>query len=86
MSAEDVIREALTPFLKSNKRREKAAESIAENLREAGLLLDYAPETVEVVGSRVAIETTTVGGLTVSLDAAGNAVRVTSPYGFEVIE
>lgn len=85
MNSEDVVREALAPFVTSLRRRAAAAEDVARLLEENGLLAqDF--ETVEVRGSKVGVETTTVGGLTVTFDAAGNAVRVTSPYGFEVIE
>ncbi len=39
---------------------------------------------VEVEGARVGVETIEVYGLEISLDANGNAVAVTSPYGFSV--
>lgn len=87
MDADDAIREALEPYIKSAKRLGEAADAVAETLKASGFpLLDDGFETVEVHNSRVAVETTEVGGLTISLDAGGNAVQVTSPYGLEIVE
>jgi len=84
MTAEEIIVAVLLPFLKSGAQRERASEAVAAALAEAGHLTDDI-ETVEVRDSKVGVETTTLGGLTITLDAAGNAVRVTSPYGLDVI-
>lgn len=40
--------------------------------------------TVEVIGSRVGIETVQVHGLEITVDANGRAERVTAPSGFTI--
>lgn len=42
--------------------------------------------TVEIDGARVGVETVEAYGLHITLDAQGNAVAITSPYGFLVTD
>lgn len=60
------------------------AQIIARKLEEAGFLVPEDFDTVEVRGARVPVETVEVYGLTITVDANGNAVSITSPYGFEI--
>jgi len=85
MTPEETINAVLLPFLKSAKRRADAVEQLIAALETEGHLIDGALDTVEVRDSKVGVETTELGGLSITLDAAGNAVRITSPYGLDVI-
>lgn len=87
MSAELAIRKALEPHIKAEGKRDTAAEKVWEALIDAGHLYENGwVEAVEVHGAKVPVETVHVGGLTVRLDAGGNAVSVSSPWGFMIIE
>jgi hypothetical protein len=85
--AEDVARKALGSHIVAESRRDKAAESLVAALTEAGHLYENGwVEAVEVHNSAVPVETRHEYGLTIRLDAGGNAVSVSSPYGFMIIE
>lgn len=87
MSAESVIDAALAKFIKGADRRVDATNDVASALESAGHLWeDGWVESVEIHNARVAVETIETYGLVIELDAHGNAVSVTSPYGFMVIE
>lgn len=87
MSPDLVIREALVPHIKGEAKRNKAADAVHDALEKASHLYeDGHVEAVEVHDSRVPVETVNVYGLTIRLDAGGNAVSVSSPYGFMIIE
>jgi hypothetical protein len=83
MSANDVIETALRTAIKSASRRDDIATEIGEALWDAGYLTDGA-STVEVHGARIPVETVEAYGLTISVDANGNAVEVSSPWGLGV--
>lgn len=82
---EKAIDAALAPFIKSATKRAEAVDAVDSALLEEGHLIEDI-ETVEVIGSRVAVEQVTAYGLDISIDAGGNAVQVTSAYGLEVVE
>lgn len=79
MNATDVV-QAVLP----KRARQDLAVDIVDALDEAGHLMYEPVESVEVVGARVSVETVEVHGLTISLDANGNAVRITSPWGLVI--
>lgn len=66
-------------------RRIELATSIVNALTEAGHIHEEI-SAVEVLGARVPVETVEVYGLTITLDANGNAVQISSPWGLEVAE
>lgn len=76
----------LLPKKWSEARRTALASTLADALESVGFLHRNNPEVVEVIGARVPVETVEVYGLTIRLDANGNAVSITSPYGLEVVE
>lgn len=81
MSPEEVIRDAL-PVKMSKVRRDQLASEIADALAEAGWLLDGECTTV-AVGPRalIPVETVEVYGLTIKLDALGDASEISHPGG-----
>lgn len=84
-NAEEVVRAALEPHIKSEAKRDKAADAVVDALEAAGHLYENGWVTaVEVHHARVAIEAVEAYGLTITLDA--NAVSVSSPSGFMIIE
>lgn len=86
MSHEETIRDTLTPFVRSEVRREQAAGDVYHKLEAAGVVLDSLPVTVEVPNSRVPVETVHLYGLAIQVDANGRAVSVHSPEGFDIAE
>ncbi len=76
----------LLPGKLSNWRRAEVAEEIADELTSEGLLFPDGITAVEVPGARVPVETVDAYGLTIAVDANGNAVRVSSPWGLEAVE
>jgi uncharacterized protein YaaQ len=85
MTPEEVIDAALAPYIKSAKRREEAVSKLVDALGNAGLLTEYEVDAVEVHGARVPVEDVDAYGLSISLDAKGNAVRVSCPWGLAVM-
>lgn len=62
-------------------KRKELANAIIDALDEAGMLVgDF--RAVDVVGAKVPVDYVTAYGLDISVDANGNAVDVSSPYGF----
>jgi hypothetical protein len=86
MDVEQIIRRALGTTLKSERRIEELSTPIYDALEKAGCLLMGDLATVEVCGARVAVEAVEVYGLSISVDANGNAVDVSSPFGMGVVE
>lgn len=86
MDHEEVIRTALAPYVRAQGRREEAADKVYAALVEAGAVLDGTATTVEVPNARVPVETVRAFGLEIEVDTFGNAVRVRSEYGLEVVE
>lgn len=87
MSIESVIESALAKSIKGADRRTDAVSDVFDALTAAGHLYeDGWVETVEVHNARVVTERTEAYGLVIELDAHGNAVTVSSPHGFMVIE
>ena len=84
MSVEEVINGQL-PASMSRKRRGALAEQIADALAEAGLLLDGECTTVEVGDALLPVETVETYGLTIRLDATGNASEISHPAGLVVL-
>jgi hypothetical protein len=84
MSVESVIRNQL-PASMSAKRREELCQQIADALAEAGFLLDGGCSVVEVGDALVPVETVEAFGLTIRLDATGNASEISSPAGLVVL-
>lgn len=82
-SPRDVIGPVL-PKSWSQTKRDDLADQIADALYEAGLLVDEGIDSVEVRNARVTVETVEAYGLTIAVDAHGNAVQVTSPWGLEI--
>lgn len=76
---------AVLPKSWSQTKRDDLAEQIADALSTEGLLVENAINVVEVVGARVTVETIEAYGLTIELDALGDAVQVTSPAGLEIV-
>lgn len=86
-TAESVARKALAEHIKAEFKRDTAADAVVEALTDAGHLYENGwVEAVEVHDSHVPVETVHAYGLTIRLDAGGNAVSVSSPYGFMIIE
>jgi hypothetical protein len=84
MSPEEIINKALAKTVKSAFRREELAEQIESALWDAGYLLSGDALAVEVHGARVPVEVVEAYGLDIEVDANGNAVTVSSPWGFGV--
>lgn len=82
---EHVVAGVLPGGDRSENKRLALAGTIVRALEEAGYLA-YDIATVDVVGARVPIETVEAYGLTIRLDASGNAVSIASPYGLEIAE
>lgn len=86
MSAISVVENALPKSIRSEARRAELAQAITDALEAEGHLWeDGWVDAVEVHNARVITETIEVYGLTIQLDAHGNAVTVSSPHGFMVI-
>lgn len=76
--------------------REYAREVLAETLPKSAhkhidkildrLGVPEATRMVEIVGARVEVEEVDAYGLTIGVDANGNAARVYFPHGAEVVE
>lgn len=85
MSPEEIIRERL-PKSMSMKRRDELAEQIAEALADEGWLLDGECTTV-AIGPRalVPVETVEAYGLTIKLDALGDASEISHRDGLVIL-
>lgn len=81
--AEDVVEAALTgiPGLDTD----TLTDRITDALWQAGLLLTDEVTTVEFRQAMVPVETVDAFGLTVRLDANGDAVQITSRRGLEIL-
>ncbi|TCB97557.1 hypothetical protein E0H26_11605 [Micromonospora zingiberis] len=66
-------------------KKDELSDAIYGALDEHGLILDGTVNTVEVTGARVTVETVEAYGLTIEVDANGNAVQISSPYGLEIV-
>jgi hypothetical protein len=87
MSPGEVADKALEPFIKAKGRRDQAAADVVEALGKAAHLFENGWVTkVEVHHARVGVETVEAYGLIITLDANGNAVDVSSPWGFMITE
>lgn len=78
---EHIIASLLPGGERSENKRLALAKTIARELEEAGLLI-WDLGAVEVNGGRVPVETVEAYGLVIEVDTVGNAVSVTSPWGF----
>jgi hypothetical protein len=76
---------AVLPKSLSQKKRDELTEQIVNALFDAGLLLVDDATTIEVRGARVPVETVEAYGLTIRVDANGNAAEITSPWGLEIL-
>lgn len=87
MSPDDAVRKALEPYIKAETKRATAAGDVVEALESAGHLYANGWVTeVEVHHARVPVETVEAYGLTIRVDANGNAVSVSSAHGFMITE
>lgn len=84
MSPNEVIIERL-PKSMSAKRRQEVAEQILDALAEYGLLADGECCAVEVGNALVPVETVEAYGLTIRLDANGEASEISSAAGLVVV-
>ena len=84
MNPEDVIKELL-PKSMSAKRRGELAEQIADSLATWGHLVDGECTTVEVADARMPVETVESYGLTIKLDAMGDAAEISHRSGLVVL-
>jgi hypothetical protein len=84
MDAEQIIRDALGTMFKSQRRIDELVNPIYDALEKAGCLIMGDLATVEVCGARLAVDGVEAYGLSISLDAHGNAVDVSSPHGMFV--
>lgn len=84
MTPEEVIEERL-PKNMSTKRRGQLASEIADSLAEAGMLLDGECTTVEVGDALVPVQTVEAYGLTIRLDANGEASEISHRAGLVVL-
>jgi hypothetical protein len=82
---EDIIAKLL-PGKLSQTRRQEVAESILDELADAGYLFLDTVSSVEIPGARVTVETIQAYGLTIEIDANGDAGKITSLRGLEVVE
>ena len=86
MSPEEVIRELLVGVPMSTKRADALASEIVEALEEAGHLLDGECTTVAVGNyPLVPVETVEAYGLTIRLDAMGEASEVSARDGLVIV-
>jgi hypothetical protein len=76
---------AVLPKSWSQTKRDDVADQIVNALFDAGLLLVDDVTTIEVRGARVPVETVEAYGLTIRVDANGNAAEITSPWGLEIL-
>lgn len=84
MSPEEVVIEQL-PKSMFAKRRGEVAEQILDALAESGLLVDSECWAVEVGNALVPVETVEAYGLTIRLDANGEASEISSAAGLVVV-
>lgn len=84
MTVEDVIKEQL-PKSMSAKRRDELAELIGDALAEGGYLVDGECTTVEVSDALMPVETVEAYGLTIKLDATGDASEISHRAGLVVL-
>jgi hypothetical protein len=84
VSPEEVVIEQL-PKSMSAKRRGEVAEQILDALSESGLLVDNECSAVEVGNALVPVETVEAYGLTIRLDANGEASEISSAAGLVVV-
>lgn len=85
MGAEQIIAELLPDGSRSENKRLALAQTIVSELEEAGLLMEEL-STVEVYGARVPVETVQAYGLSIEVDAHGNAVTINSPWGLAAVK
>jgi hypothetical protein len=83
-SPEDAIRGTL-PKSWSEKKREDLIGQIVTALSEEGFLRDGEVTLVEVADARMPVETIEAYGLTIALDAMGDAAEISSPAGLVVL-
>jgi hypothetical protein len=79
----DVVGAALPKTL-SQKKRDEVAEQIVDALWDAGFLTDGVT-TVEISGAMVPVETVEAYGLTIRVDANGDAAEISSLRGLEIL-
>lgn len=86
MSADprDVISNVL-PKSWSQAKKDDLINKITDALYEECLLVEDAINVVEVLGAMVTVETVEAYGLTIEVDANGDAVQVVSPHGLVVV-
>lgn len=84
---ETVIDRALAAYIKAEAKRESAAGAVRSALEDTGHLFENGWVcAVEVHHARLAVQTVQAYGLTITLDAHGNAVTVSSEDGFMITE
>lgn len=81
--SEKIIYDVLDKSTKmKEERREELAREIDDALIEEGWLVpEQGADSVEIDGARVPVETVQIYGLTIEVDANGNAVTVSSERG-----
>jgi hypothetical protein len=84
ISPENVIRATL-PKSWSEKKRQDLIDQIVSALSKEGLLRDGEVTLVEVADARMPVETIEAYGLTIALDALGDAAEISSPAGLVVL-
>lgn len=81
-------RDVIVPFLPKNwsqSRRDQVADEIADALGDAGLLAEFECIAVEVADAMVPVETVEAYGLTIRLDANGEASEISHRSGLVTI-
>lgn len=76
---------AVLPKSWSQTKKDALADEILDALSDAGLLLEGAATTVEVGDARMPVETIEAYGLTIAIDALGDAAEISSPAGLVVL-
>ncbi|MEU1810975.1 hypothetical protein [Micromonospora aurantiaca (nom. illeg.)] len=76
---------ATLPERWSQTKKDELADAVYEALDNLGLIVDGPISTVDVVGAPITVERVEAYGLAIEVDANGNAVSVTSPWGLEIV-
>lgn len=84
MNPRDVVSGTL-PKSWSQTKRDDLADEILDALEEQGLLADAECTVVEVGDARMPVETVEAYGLTIRLDAMGEASEISHPAGLVVL-